>query len=517
MDEDMGEAGGGGGDGERKNGLISVNNLNYVLEPDLSVAVNATHKDQAFQVTSLTVQSAPVRSICLLNTGADFIDMFHSFLTFDLDIVAVNKAGGTLADFPSAVTFGSGGSALNLISRLTVASRSGDELVRINQLNQWAAQEMPFKYDPHWYESVGSGFYANSAGTSVPQCLTQAQAGCVKDDGTRFSTALPGDYANYIIPLVQPTLVATTQTTTTVRIAIPAYCLCGLFEYGRLLPSMLCSGLRIEIEWENKDRAFRIVSGNPAIVALNETNISRLVSYTVRNPSFRLKSIQLTDSLQRTLNEQSAVNGLEIVFPDYETTTGVIPPGGTGINIEVRKACSRALRATSRFRTVSTSPVDHLTDSFQSNLLDAGQPNAYQWQLGSLYFPHQQLDATSDAYAYEWNMSQFQCIQPGMVNTVWPSVNRKNFSGVSVVSDGKVPSLQTTYIGQGTDNTVCVCLERSSLFNLSGMPINNSRVLALTYRSGNTPNTVAEQTVVTMFLKYVKLARVFLLNIEVEQ
>lgn len=477
MDEDT-EMGGGMKDPtqDRKNGLISVNNLNYVLEPDLSVAVNVTHKDQAFQNTGYTIVSAPVRSICLLNTGADFIDMFHSFLTFDLQITtkrndvppeAVSKA-------PTHLSFGSGGSALNLISRLTIASRSGDELCRINQLNQWAAQEMTYKYDRDWYESVGSAFYANPA-------------------------LLDGNTNNEIlIPLLAPPVVVNGQAVTTIPIAIPCYVLCGLFEYGRLLPSMLCSGLRIEIEWENKDRIAKLFNIQTPAVPQDEDHVPAIVQYVVNNPQFRLKSVQLTDSLQRTLNEQSSVNGLEIVYPDYETTTATIPPGGSGAHVEVRKACSRALRATARLRTVTTTlNAEWLVNSFESQLFGAAAVKALQWQLGSLYFPHQALNsAQNPSYAYAWALSQFQCLQPKDVHTTFPTVSRENY---------KV-----------TDQTWAVCLERSTLFNLSGMPINNSRVLALNMDSAGA-NGATQQTNITLFLKYVKLARVFLLNIEVEQ
>ena len=53
------EATGGGGekksssgDLSKRQGLITVNDLVYVLEPDLSVATNKTHKIQYFQQSS---------------------------------------------------------------------------------------------------------------------------------------------------------------------------------------------------------------------------------------------------------------------------------------------------------------------------------------------------------------------------------------------------------------------------------------------------------------------------------
>ena len=489
-DTSMGE---GAPQDSKKNGLIAVNNLNYVLEPDLSVAVNITHKDQAFQNTAYTVTNTPVRSICLFNTGADYIDMQNSQLTFDLVLRTVG-AQADVNNHATHATFGPGGSALNLISRLTIASRSGDELVRITQFNQWAAQEMPEEYDESWYNTVGSAFYARPA----------------KPDGKEWWD-VPAIQKNADIndPAWIPLTTANSSTVpvdTRVHISIPCYLLGGLFKYKRLLPSMLCSGLRVEMEFESSDRAFRLYDSTaPNAWPSIDPNMPGLYNYEIQNPQFRLRSVQLTDSLQRALNEQSAVNGLEIVYCDYETTTAVIPPGGNSFNVEVRKACSRALRASARTRSYATSGVfpgvlgnyrELAFDSFTSNNVGAGQANTYQWQLGSLYFPHQRLaHRANPSHALLWHLTQWNGVPTG--DTSQPgTINRRNFDGNA--------------------QTLLVSLERSSLFALSGVPINNSRVLALQYL-GDAANAANVQTLVTCYLKYVKLARVFLLNIEVEQ
>ena len=95
-------------------------------------------------------------------------------------------------------------------------------------------------------------------------------------------------------------------------------------------------------------------------------------------------------------------------------------------------------------------------------------------------------------------------------------------------------------------HTIGVNLERTTLFNLAGVPVNNSRVLALRgllhpasheptgYRgpdgSGATTNWYVgfnkndgyvsdsvQSRSFTIYLKYVKLCRIFLNNVEVEQ
>ena len=73
----------GGGDLSKRQGLISVNNLTYVLEPDLSVATNKTHKVHYFQANNYT---SGQNAICILNSGADYIDTRRSWLQFDVTL-----------------------------------------------------------------------------------------------------------------------------------------------------------------------------------------------------------------------------------------------------------------------------------------------------------------------------------------------------------------------------------------------------------------------------------------------
>ena len=66
----------------------------------------------------------------------------------------------------------------------------------------------------------------------------------------------------------------------------------------------------------------------------------KLPSYRVKDIYFQLKSIELTDSIQRIMNEHSATNGLENVYTDYNNTQ--IPTKGQGpLFTEVRHAAIR--------------------------------------------------------------------------------------------------------------------------------------------------------------------------------
>jgi hypothetical protein len=96
-----------------------------------------------------------------------------------------------------------------------------------------------------------------------------------------------------------------------------------------------------------------------------------------------------------------------------------------------------------------------------------------------------------------------------------------------------IPFVQATRYA-GNHSIIPVNLERSTMFNLSGVPINNIRVLGLTlnlspqllgqvYDEKDTPINVMypagskynHEVIIT--LQYIKLARVFLNNVEIEQ
>ena len=474
-------------DGQR-NGLLASNDLVYLLPPDLSVSVNQTHKNQYFQSTTYTNNQ---RGVCLLNTGADYGDMRHSSLEFGVSVQMPVKTQGAW--------FGRHGSVLNLIKSITISSRSGDELARIQDLNLLNYTQNGYRYDKEWHETIGQTIGLNQ----------------------------------FLLPDTTDDKTYQEQ-----RFSIPLYLLSDFFGYGRLLPPMVLSGLRIEIEWATPVEAF--VAFDASATGRNTgTPVGTVTSYTILNPYVSIRAVQLTDSTQRALNEMSAVNGLELVYCDYERTDRT--NGGTSLHMEIRKAASRALKCvmTSR-RTGDTSNKNK--DSLRSEEWDVTR---WQWQLGSLYFPQQPVysnhpDAPQLKILAETYKHALICYDKyrGTNNKSAATPLYRNgeaFSDSSeLLNNATTTALATPYkpiagfqeqkdIGEPTSNfeygtfvngnaIVPVTLERSDLFNLSGVPINNSRVLAIRADFGST-----QDRTITTFLKYVRLARVFMTNVEVEQ
>lgn len=265
-------------------------------------------------------------------------------------------------------------------------------------------------------------------------------------------------------------------------------------------------------------------------------------SYRVYNPRFIVHACQLTDAAQRALNEVSATNGLEIVYYDHETTNGP-PEYSDDVHIEVKKAVSRALRAVAVIRDhelVNNNVTGKYACVTNSMCPESFRVNNYYWQLGSLYFPHQRVDSeggAENAHLLETCRSAYiealDCFGRYSATGNYAKVTPRMYAGQG--TDGVVTRFSSgSFVSQNNDAVVFpyvaelqpnhdgagilgVGLERSTLFQLSGVPINNSRVLMLHANFKNLNNDSKRTREIAIFLKYVKIARVFIHNIEVEE
>lgn len=530
---EMADAGPQGDDAKRQ-GLLSLNDLTYLLEPDLSVATNVTHKNHFFQGTEYTQNQ---RAVCIINSGADYIDTRSSYLKFKVELTAPAVDAGV------RVYFGKQGSAVNFIKNITISSRSGDELCRITDVNRLQNMLSAYRYDSEWVDTVGQNMGYDGWITTAKTVLQPS-----------------GHQQTYAIPL---------------------YCLTDFFGYGRLMPSMLMSGLRIEIEFEDIAQVGTVTNVRLTDATINdgrfgtprstvttaaqaiattgyEGDASKLTGYKILDPVLTLKSVQLTDATQRALNELSATNGLELVYTDFERTETVYPAPTNKAHVEIRKACSRALSAIARVRvdkshliegdgssTLALSYKDSHVDSFASE--PESTITEYQWQLGSLYFPQQPIKGTPDEVSSEGyfhtidafgklsatekhphckygNGASVGSVQRQQQTTEfinWPLINSEQYHRIdgawgsgnhhNLLYDPVPPHhFPGTFRSYG--QTWAVSLERSSMFELAGVPINNSRVLALRMQFAD-----SKKRTIDVYLKYVKLARLFLNNVEVEQ
>jgi len=417
-----------------KQGIIDVNNLSYNLKPDLSVTTSRTTTTQFFQNNDYAENATMV---CIMNTGASFIYGPNTTIVFD--ILTRQLAGGVNTD--NGIYFPSPGSAANIFSRITIMSRSGVVLERIDSVNILSAIKTKYEHDVSWENSVGSLMGFNNLDTKF-------------DPSTNLRSQ-----QRFVIPMSQ---------------------ISGLFSYENLLPSALMSGLRIEIALTPAYQAFSRVAG---------THASRTYGYSVIQPRIQCDAYMLTDSVMRSLNEAAASSGLEVVFPTYFTT--IQSRSSSLLNMESRRACSRALSAFYLEQAPVTVFLTQTSTVGSKYLADAG-PTSVQFRAGSLYFPNTAIASTeADLCGPENFQMALQCFNK--FNTTSSSnVNYENYvNGGSLI-------LGTT-------------LERSTALNLTGIPLSNSRVLAL-----NATFDDATPTTCYLFLEYVTLARVFISNCTVE-
>lgn len=416
-----------------KQGIIDVNNLSYNLKPDLSVTTSRTTTTQFFQNQDYAENSTMV---CILNTGASFIYGPNSTITFDIQVAKLTGTGTEKGCY-----FPAPGSAANIFSRITIMSRSGVVLERIDSVNVLSAIKFKYEHDLSYQNSVGSlmGY---------------------SDTGSPFlSIARPKQ--RFVIPMSQ---------------------ISGLFAYQNLLPSALMSGLRIEIALAPAYQAFSLITDSPT---------DWTYKYVVINPRIQCDAYMLTDSIMRTLNEAAASSGLEVVFPTYFTT--IQSRASTLLNMESRRACSRALSAFYLEQTPVTGTTWLVaTSTVGSSTLGSAGPTSVQFRAGSLYFPNTAISDTDPAIAAPENFQMaLQC-----------------FSKYNTVISSSVK--YSDYIGAGS-LILGTTLERSTALDLTGIPLSNSRVLALnaTFSNDNAKTCY-------LFLEYVTLARVFISNCTVE-
>lgn len=308
----------------------------------------------------------------------------------------------------------------------------------------------------------------------------------------------------------------------------------GLFDFDQLLPAALMSGLRIEIQLAQYKHV--VQSSNATQVAVEGDEMFRSCTMRITNLRIVADSVKLTDSISRVLNERAANNGLEIPFRTWHTSHFISPTEKSDYNIEVRKAVSRAFGALAFVRPVYAED-DEKSPIFDPNETISFLFKEWQYRAGNLYFPHQRMrrresinyiNPTVDIDITELS-NPIHC---GALETYYHfqrmfGKNKTHFNENDFpiefyrTADSGGIAVPDPWLDETNSNEIRSCrnycilpvdLERSTTTDLSGIPMNNSRVLALDFTT-----CTAVQAHVSIHMQYLKVARVFMDNTEVEE
>ena len=325
----------------------SLNGLMYVMPQSLSSSSNKTFIRQQSQRTEYKEQGTIVFD---MNTGSSYIDPANCFLYFNVytDSAADVTTNTNYSPLKEEI------SALALINEVHIHAKSGIELDRIQECNQYNATrhilECGKEHRDGWSRIWGGGPWI---GGHAP---IQSQIG---------------------------------NENTPTRICLPMSLISGLFRptiKGMKMPPGLLSGARIEITLEEFGRAFSEDVGTAAAT-----------TYIVTDPVIICLAHTLNDSSQAVLNEQSVTNGLEYTYP--RAFTAVEPSTSNSVNIQVKKAVSQGMRAFA-VPVASLEYNDRASDSFYSSLIY----DKYQFRVGTHFYPQQRIDSLVEGYLTTTNI-----------------------------------------------------------------------------------------------------------------
>lgn len=281
-----------------------------------------------------------------------------------------------------------------------------------------------------------------------------------------------GSVAGYGATRVGATDPANVNTVTAVRFNIPLTMLSTFFRplnSRQLLPPQLASGLHFEIVLEDFRTAFF-------------EKVAGITGYTIESLYFQLDTVQMTDDCQRSISSISANSGLEVCYPRIFTSQTQVGVGQLSLNAQIRKACSQANYITS-ISMSQAARIDITQDSFNAIPFNY---DSFQYRLGSLYFPNEAVnDASNGVEAYTIAQSCYDKM-------------------IHAYSPGSV-SLASFVASQGI---LAANFEKSAFLDVSGLPVNNSRICEL----NATYLAVPAALEVFTFLNYTSVARVFLDN-----
>lgn len=244
-------------------------------------------------------------------------------------------------------------------------------------------------------------------------------------------------------------------------------------------PPQLASGLQISISTSDVKQALR----------QGTTELNTITDYELSDVHLYIKVLTKQDSIARAINQKSSGIGLNYMYDRFFSTSLTSQIGATSQEIHLSKAVSFAKRVM----------VAQYVDSLGSLALDNYDTVGFnytslQFKIGSNSFPK---DALSSGLNSVFTVAQAYVY----TQQSWCSVDHdRSKNGVSY----------NDYVNG--INGVChvgVCLEKDNDLKLSGVPLNNSKIIDVNLEF----NALASTTKFLTILQYDGLAKVYLNNV----
>ena len=396
--------------------LLAVNQLSYQMPPSLGIATSTRHRMEFAQMNSYTVGANGGASTVVfdLQSGSSFIDPAVSYFVFNISHVA---------NPPSVVPMGFGsGSIANIIQTVTVRSRTGRELCRVENFNLITK-------------------YADLIQNNNDRLTTimKAQGYTPVGTGNDYGQAVPSGGKVFILPMA----------------TIPCFAPIN----GKLLPPQLCEGMRVE---------FRLESSNVAFCPQQRDGVSPPnFTYTLTRPYAHYCCFDLSDAFQRQIAMVAAKSGLRLLHKEYFHT--ITSSTGNQINYDIKKAASKALNCIIIERLVANTTASD-ADCFASVTNDI---LTYQGQIGSLYYPNAPLtisDVSENGNYESYYYSMYSA--SALSRALNPSITLEQWTGAV---DKSVYN----------NNFIMFNLNSSNVSDLVGSTLNNSRAFLVNITTQN--------------------------------
>jgi hypothetical protein len=282
------------------------------------------------------------------------------------------------------------------------------------------------------------------------------------------------------------TMLFNTTNTMQTEVCIPLCELATFFnclKKGQLLPPQIASGLRIELSLESVARAFADPSNFfHAGSSLELFDIAMV-----------LDTVTLSDETSKLLNLESSQSGLEWTYNRVYNYSSTYPAGTSNFTMQVSKAVSQATHAFMVIQNATNSNLG-LYDSFQAEPFSY---KSWQFRLGSQYYPNQVVNNQTSIVTYKGlesyllTMSSYEKMKSPFQETFITPLDYSLSYGLIAVS-----------------------LERNQSLAVSGLPINNSRILEiLVERDGS--GDLTNKRDVNCFLTYVSVCKAYVDNLSV--